>query len=39
MKQDNYFLTEELYIVKLKAMCHITQQASINACALIRYPV
>jgi len=31
--------SEEFYIVKPKATCHITKQASINARALVRYPV
>jgi len=33
------YLNEELYIVKSKATCHITRQASVNERALVRYPV
>jgi len=34
-----HILSKEIYIVKSKAMCHITQQASINAHASVRYPI
>jgi len=30
---------KELYIMKPKATCHITRQASINARAWFRYPI
>jgi len=32
-------LKKSFYIVKPKATCHITRQASINACASVRYPI
>jgi len=31
--------SEEIYIVKPKATCHITRQASMNAHASVRYPI
>jgi len=35
----HYIHSKELYIVKPKATCHITKQASINARASVRYPI
>jgi len=33
------YYNEELCIVKPKATCHMTRQASINARASVRYPI